>query len=236
MNENNLIARSLQEEIENVNQLIDLPAGYIKINLSTKGLVGAPKEFHVRNFKASEVLALSIATESEIPLRLITTLNSMIYEDVDVGTWHEKEVEELMLYIFCIFFKNTLTDVAFPYTDEDVAFLKNLPHGEEQVKYLLEGKYVPRTDISLSQNISTYDIERDFNPNITITNKNTGFNVTFGYIKYKDQLIVKKWIREYFKDLDAEYEPIGEKIKYNQNLKSKYSLDSVELSNKLLEE
>lgn len=234
MNDSNLILRSLQEEAFNIEGSLDIPVGYIPVNLSTKGLVGAPKEFHIRNFKASEVIALSTVTNAELPLRLITTLNSMIYEDVDVGTWHEKEVEELMLYIFCIFFKNTLTDIAFPVLEEDLEFLKNQPGGEDRLRFYKEGKYVPRTSINITEAISTYDLPSNFNPNITITNKKTGFNVTFSFTRYKDQLVVKRWIKSYFKDLEAEYEPIGDKIRFNQKVYSQYSLDNEELHKRLL--
>ena len=44
----------VHKEIENT---VNIPPGYIKVNLSTKGYLGAPKEFYIRNMSTVENLA-----------------------------------------------------------------------------------------------------------------------------------------------------------------------------------
>ena len=120
MNKNgNLILTSLMEADTYVKEVSSIPEGYIEVKLSTNGKVGAPSVVHVRNFKVSEIISLSLSGNSDLPIRLISILNDMILEDTDVFNWHEKEIEELMVYIFLSFYKPILTDVPFPFTDED---------------------------------------------------------------------------------------------------------------------
>ena len=96
MNKNgNLILTSLMESEREVKEVSSTPDGYIEVKLSTKGKVGAPSVVHVRNFKVSEIISLSLSSNADLPIRLIDILNDMILEDTDVFNWHEKEIEEL---------------------------------------------------------------------------------------------------------------------------------------------
>ena len=97
MNKNgNLILTSLMESEREVKEVSSTPDGYIEVKLSTKGKVGAPSVVHVRNFKVSEIISLSLSSNADLPIRLIDILNDMILEDTDVFTWHEKEIEEII--------------------------------------------------------------------------------------------------------------------------------------------
>ena len=117
MNRNNLIMSSLRDfEVQNTQTV---PPGYVAINLSTKGKLGAPKEFHIRNFKMKDIMALSLTEQGDLPERVVQVLNDMILEDVDVSNWHEKEVEETLVYVYMTFFEPTIKNVPFVVTDED---------------------------------------------------------------------------------------------------------------------
>lgn len=200
----------------------EVPAGYVEMRLSTKGRVGAPEVFHVRNFKVGELLNLSISTDAELPKRLISTLNDMIYEDIDVAQFHEKEVEELMVYIFTNFYQNKLEDVIFPLEDADYEYVKNTK--PDMLEDLKSGKWTPRTTIDIVNDADVYDVSDSFNPNITITNKKTGFHVTFGFIKYGDRLVVKDFLDEFYKDEETKFAGIRNQISRNNNA----SLDPVD--------
>lgn len=219
MNKNgNIILNSLTEIEKQTHQISETPAGYIEVKLSTKGKVGAPEIVHVRNFKVSEILALSISDQMELPSRLINILNDMIIEDTDVSTWHEKEVEELILYIFMTYYKGTMEDIPFPLNEEDMKYIKSQPNGEEKVKDIEEGKYVPKTSIVISEAVDTYELVEDFTPRITITNKKTGFYVTFDFIKYGDQIVIKNWMDSFFRNEETRFESIKNKLEYNKGI------------------
>ena len=219
MNKNgNLILTSLMESEREVKEVSSTPDGYIEVKLSTKGKVGAPSVVHVRNFKVSEIISLSLSSNADLPIRLIDILNDMILEDTDVFTWHEKEIEELMVYIFLSFYKPVLTDIPFPFTEEDFKNMESEPNGKEKVKDIKEGRWVPKTTIDIAYGVDTFDLSENFSPRITITNKKTGFYVVFDYIKYGDQLIIKRWMDSYFAEDEKRFERIKKQIEINRGI------------------
>ena len=223
MNTNNLILASLRE-VETASK-VQIPEGYAEIKLSTKGKLGAPALFHIRNFKVKDIIALSLTTEAELPLRLIPLLNEMIFEDVDVAQWHEKEVEELMVYLFVTFYQKTLNEVAFPLLPEDYEYLKTQPNGEELLKSIESKEWTPRVTINITEDADTYDLPDNFDPKITITNKKTGFHVTFDYVRYGDQLVIKKWLDSYFAEDEARFKVLKEQLSFNNNLARQIKID-----------
>ena len=219
MNKNgNLILTSLMEADTHVKEVSSIPEGYIEVKLSTKGKVGAPPVVHVRNFKVSEIISLSLSGNSDLPIRLISILNDMILEDTDVFNWHEKEIEELMVYIFLSFYKPILTDVPFPFNDEDFKKMEAEANGETRVRDIKEGRWVPKTTIDIASGVDTYDLDDTFNPEITITNRKTGFYVIFDYIKYGDQLVIKQWMDSYFAEDEKRFERIKKQIEINRGI------------------
>lgn len=215
---NNIILKSLKETEQVVDTFRDIPAGYIEVQLSTKGKVGAPSIVHVRNFKVSELLALSLTEKKDIPIRLVDILNDAIYEDVDVAEWHEKEVEELMVYIFISFYKPVISDLPFPLSDKDIEIIRQQPDGENKVQAIKEGKWIPKTTLDIAKGLDAYTLPDDFSPDVTITSKKTGFHVTFGFIKYGDQLKIRKWMDSYFANEEMKFERIKKQIEYNQGI------------------
>lgn len=218
MKSDNIVFKSLSEMEQEHIQSVSCPVGYLEINLSTQGKMGAPKSFHIRNFKVREILSLSLTSEQDLPSRLIEILNDMIYEDVDVGNWHEKEIEETMVYVFLNFYKDTLTDIAFPLDKSDLEYLATKPNGESLLKDIADKKWTPRTSITISKDASTYDLPEDFSTEITVKNKNTGFFVTFDYIKYKDQIVIKKWLDNLYREESFKYKVIEEQLRYNEEI------------------
>lgn len=233
MNENNgnILLNSLRNAEAEIKT--EIPVGYIEVKLSTKGKVGAPEKIHIRNFKVKDIIALSLSSDADIPARLVKILNEMILEDVDVAQWHENEIVELMLYLFATFYKEHLTDVAFPLTDADLEIIRNQENGEETIKDIKSKKYTPLTDIHILQDVDTYELKENFTSKITITNKKTGFHITFDYIKYGDQLIIKKWLEDFFRNEERRFRKIKDQITYNNNILNRLR-ESPEDLNKLI--
>lgn len=222
MNESNTL-KSLQNAIFNVKEESAIPAGYLAVELSTKGKLGAPSLIHIRNFKVKDIISLSLTSEADLPHRLIQILNDAIYEDVDVGEWHEKEVEELMFNVFATFYKNSLTDIIFPIEDEDLEYIKDVD--ESLYDSIINKEWTPRTSIDLFNDVSTYSVADNFNPRIKITNKKTGFYVVFDFIKYKDQVIIRRWLDDLYRAESVKYKLIEDQIAFNDNLYNKASED-----------
>lgn len=214
-NEGNIILNTIKDAEVEVKSAMEVPAGYLEIRLSTRGKVGAPEVIHVRNFKVSDIVTLAMSSDSEIPSRLISVLNSMIFEDVDVSQWHEKEVEELMVYIFRTFYKSVIEDVDFPLSQEDYDELAKDPERLEDVK---SHKWVPKTSININKDVEIYDLPKDFKSKVTIKNKKTGFYCTFDYIHYGDQIVIQRWLDSYFAEEEAKFKPLKNQIQFNANL------------------
>lgn len=218
-NEQNNIFEAFKETEQHMTQLAGIPAGYAEMRLSTQGKVGAPEVFHIRNFKMSDLAGLSLTTEELLPSRVISILNDMIYEKVNVATWHEKEIEELMVRLFMTFFKTVLTEVAFPLNREDLNLIATWPNGEETLKAIRDGKYIPRTDINLETGVELYDLDPNFNSKVKITNKKNGFYVVFDFVHYGDQIIIQRWLDSYYSEEEKRFAGIKAQRDFNQVLR-----------------
>ena len=212
------IFETLSQEVKSAKNRDEVPPGYIEIALSTKGRVGAPAIVHVRNFTVGELVELSLTNETDLPRRLISALNNAIYEETDVADWHESEIEELLIYIYSEFYKSTLEAVEFPLLSEDYEFVKNGPDGEQRYVDLKERKWIPRTTIKLLRDVDPYEISDNYSPEITITNKKTGFYVTFSYIKYGDRLLVKNWLDKFYREEEKQFATLIENLRYNSTV------------------
>lgn len=223
----NIIYNSLKEAEVGTQTTRELPPGYLEVRLSTKGKLGAPEVVHVRNFKVSDIVALSMVADNDIAAKLIDVLNDMIYENVDVSQWHEKEIEELMVYIFKTFYKSTLEDIDFPLTDKDYEILKERDRYED----VKSGKWTPKTSIVIDKDVDIYDLPEDFNSKITVTNRRTGFYCTFNYVKYGDQLIIKRWLDSYYAEQEQRFRLLKSQIQINNNLLKKMQENPEVVSN-----
>ena len=198
------------------------PAGYMPIELSTKGKLHAPKLFHIRNFKTNEIMALSLTEDRDLPLRLVDLLNDMIYEEgVDVSKFHEREVVETMVKLYASFYSPIFRDVVFPIQEDDLQHLRdNLPkvEAEKQIKDLLEGRWKPLVDIDIINNVHTYDEVEKLKPSVTITDKKTGFSVAFRLPLYGDLAVVKRWLNEAFADEEKSFVAIKQKLEVRERM------------------
>jgi len=209
-----------------VTQTTKIPSGYLPMELSTNGHFGVPKLFHIRNFTTSELLEISLFQTEALPEKIISILGDMIYEKSDVSQWPEKVIVELMIKIYANFFGSTLTDVDFPWNDEDVDWMISHEQ-EERVKDLKSGKFIPKTDIMLS-NISTIDLGDDVKDKIVITKKgDDGINLKFlSFPRYGDSLLLRKYVKEKFSESDRQFN----RIKQQWEILQKYMDESRDLN------
>jgi len=201
------------------------PLGYLPITLSTNGSFGTPSKVWVRNFSLEDTLHLSMATEELLPEYLISVLNKNIWstEEVNVASWAEKQVVELLLKLYANFYGTSINDITFPIKDEDIEYLRKNKK-EDTIKKIEDG-WKPITDIQLT-NINFIDVKEPYKSNIRIKSK-SGFSVLFSIPRFGDTIALKKIIKEKYYESDKIYDPISERYENNPELVSLEELEAM---------
>lgn len=198
-----------------------VPAGYVPIVLSTKGKVGAPEKFHIRNFKTKDIMSLALTEEEALPERLVSLLQDLIYEkDVDVKKFHENEIIETMLLLYHSFYSDTI-EIPFPLEEADYEDIRSKfapAAAEEKIRDLTSGRWKPVTMISISKDIDTYDLPADFSPTAVVKSKQTGFTLGFRLPYYGDTLLVKKWLRETFGEAEKKFQRTAKVLEIQERM------------------
>lgn len=215
-------ANALESIGSNVEEDYKVPSGYISMELSTNGLLGAPKRFHTRNFDTSDILNLALSEDEELPEKVAKMLDNLIYEDdVSVMNFHEKEVIEYLARLYQAFFANILKDIEFPWNEEDLKYLQNLlgknsTEYEGRVADLKTRRWIPKVSIDLSA-VDTYDLdEKTFKTKINLTTKD-GFKVGFSYPRYGDVVTLRNFILQVFREQDKQFASIKDMLRFRRD-------------------
>jgi hypothetical protein len=201
----------------------EVPSGYITIELSTNGLVGAPKRFHARNFDTADLLNLALSENEDLPEKVAKMLDNLILEDdVSVLNFHEKEVVEFLVRLYQAFYSTVLKEVDFPWNEEDINHLKK-QYGENSTEFqtryadLKAGREKPKVDIDLAA-VRTVDIDpATFRTDIYLTEKATGFSAGFSFPRYGDVVVLRNFILQEFRQRDKEFANLKEILKFRQD-------------------
>lgn len=211
-------------------QKLAIPAGYMEINLSTKGKIGAPASFHVRNFTTEDLMDLSATDQSEIPIQVINCLQSIIYEPVevcDVKKFHENEVIETLFRIYREYFNTVLVDMPWKMTDEDKEFLKKQFGGAQSPDYLNRiaayetEEWVPRWDIDL-ESFEFFEVPDEIKTTIEAEFGN-GTKVEYTMPRYGDVILLKEVIDAYFKEEENKFRQTSESLLQKAQLKKAFN-------------
>lgn len=232
LNDSILLAKMKEVEAQT-----KIPAEYVEVRLSTRGLAGAPEVFHIRNMKTKDMISLAMISEEELPEKVLQLLQTLIYEkDVNVMHFHEQEVIETLLILYLSFYSANLEDVDFPVQQSDLDWLKehNTPEEyEEKIAALKDGRWKPKVTINLKTDVETYDIDpKTFKSTITVKSKKTGDRIVCGYLYYGDVVVLKHWIRSVFAEQDAKYALLKVKVEKKRAMLDKYkNNEPVDLTN-----
>jgi hypothetical protein len=200
----------------------DIPNGYISIELSTHGLVGAPARFHTRNFDTSDLMNLALSEDEELPEKVAKMLDNLILEkDVSVMNFHEQEVIEYLVRLYQAYYSTVLKEVDFPWGDADIEYLKTqLGTGSEfetQVADLRAGRWAPKTDVDLAL-VETYDIDKaSFKKEVYIKEKKTDFQAGFSFPRYGDIVILRNFMLKEFRERDKQFAMVKETLKFRRD-------------------
>ena len=172
----------LEEEVKD-HTLI--PFGYIEVKLDSNGKLSAPQILHFRNYEMSEIIGLAACTDEKRTEALIKCLNEMVWEDFDCNQLHERELEEILMYIHATYWGTFLSDRRF--------FIDDTITDEEKLN---DEKNIAMTNIPISD-IQTKLIDSEFQEPIFISldKKKIGFRLP----RVGDMIIAKKFIaKKYF--------------------------------------
>jgi hypothetical protein len=203
------------------------PPGYIPMELSTKGKMGAPKIFHIRNFDTKDIANLALTDQYDLPEKVCQMLDNLIFEkNCSVLVWHEKEVVELLVRLFMAYFTNVLTEMEFPVDDSDYQFLaEKLGADSDEYKTKVADlklkRWIPRTDIDLKK-AETYDIPDNFKSSVNIKSEKTGFTLRFSYPRFGDVITIKKFIDEEYKEQDKRFAKIRQMLDFKRSMEERY--------------
>lgn len=221
-NENEMLKKA-RDDFENK---LNIPSGFIEVRLSTCGKIGAPPRFYIRNFSTEDVVNLNITDPEERPLKLISILQGLIYEkDVDIKQFHQKEVIELLLLMYEVFYTEVFANQTWIPTEEDLEFLKEECGGEDtdayrnRIRALNNGQWKPVFDINISKDIKFHEIKDDFKCNAKISRKygNDLFTATFTLPKFGDIVTLRSFVDTIFKERDRQFARITEIVKFRKD-------------------
>ena len=201
---------------------LEVPPGYQRIRMSTKGKFGAPEYLHIRNFSVEEALALGSIAQDELPIKVNSLLQAIIFEkDVDISKFYEAEVSELCIHFYEVFYSNTLKEIQYKVTDADKEWmLKNIYKGTKSAEYQnwlrgIENGQISHTyDIDLRQ-VRYYTISDDAKKYIKY--KNGDFSCVFQYPRFGDSAILQKALKEKFRQQDITMGPLYKIFKNRQD-------------------
>ncbi len=97
------------------------PAMYKEKSLSTKGKLSVPAVLHIRDYMGTDVMELGMANTDEFLPNLLKIVKSVVWEDIDPFLLHEKELEEILVFIYGSNWDTVLQDYAYIPTDEEWA-------------------------------------------------------------------------------------------------------------------
>ena len=217
---------ALVEAADKVAEQNKVPPGYIEIRLSTKGQYGAPEVFHCRNFSTEDLVHLAVSEDAEVAQRTVEFLNKIIYEDIDVGNFHEKEVIETLFIIYTTFYGHMLTDLVWQADDKDKEYLASQYGGtlsqeyQDRIKQLEDGRWKPRYDIDL-HHVHTFKVPDNSPTQAIIKNERTGFSCVYSWPRYGDVLKVKEYAEIIYKEEDRKYEAVARNLQMYKEAQQK---------------
>lgn len=200
-----------------------IPDGYMTIKMSTKGRVGAPAEFHIKDLTVEDLVGLSLADNEDVQIKTIAKLQSLILEDdVDIKKFSEGEVVETCIKLYGHFYSSVIRGLPYTVKDDDLKAMAKRWGGEDSEDYksllrdLANGKWKPTYDIDINS-LDYYDIPENFEKNIRVSKKGSDFYCVYSYPRYGDVVILRDYINKIYKEKDKRYARNLETWKYAQD-------------------
>lgn len=199
-----------------------IPAGYIKVELSTNGKLGAPSIFHLKSFGLEEVMRLFTSEPNERPIKICEAIQKLIWEkEVIVKDFHEKEVVETLIIMFRSFYGDTLKDIDYFPDQADWDRLAEKLGGKTSDEYIrkyqsyINKNWSPKINIEL-KNLDYYKTSSDIKKTAQITKK-SGLNCKYAYPRYGDVAYMKDIISDRWEEEDKRWHSIADTIRFRRD-------------------
>ncbi len=224
--------KSLDEQAAEIAAQPKVPVGYMTMELSTKGKLGAPAVFHIRNFKTEDLVGLAIEDESKIQMEVAEMLQELIFEpkeQVDVMKFHEKEVVETILRLYKNYYQSQLKGLQWELTDEDKEVIAMEEGGADTDKYkrriaaIQRGEEKQFFDINLKK-VEFYELPEKVSDTIRVTKKDpeTGAEcvIEYTYPRYGDVMMLNNFIKNVpeIKEGERRFASITENVKFRNKM------------------
>jgi len=213
--------KSLKAVEKSMSTKIEAPAGYYEVELSTQGKVGAPASVLVKNFGASEILTLSTLENEDLPEKVSGVLQGLLWnpdKDINILDWDEREIVELLVKMYKMFFGPAFTGITWEMQDSDWSYIEEKEGKQKMLDKkdaYINDRWKPTFDIDLT-NLQFYEVPKEHKLEYSITSKKRNFSVTFGYPKFGDVLAIKKFIEKAFEVQDKRWAKTREILEYKQ--------------------
>ena len=207
----------------------DSPLGYYPIEMSSKGVYGAPKSFYVRNFSTEEALELGMVAQEDLPIKIIGMAQNLIYDNgANISNFLDSEVSEFLIKFYMTFYQHKLCDLEYVPTEKDKKFAaKELFSGEDSPEYqgwlraVSNGKLKFKFDIDLNS-VQYYDVDPSQPQPKRVKYTKNGFECTFAYPRFGDVVVIQKAIKDKFREQDRKWGPLYDKFKRKQDMENRY--------------
>jgi hypothetical protein len=154
-------------------------------------------------------------------------LDELVWEkNISVRDFHEKEVIELLLFIYETFYTDVFPNLDWVLTEEDWDFLADRCGGRDTDAFLQQerayknGTVKPKFDVSLTEGVHYHKIDPAIKTKVKIDKKN-GFSAVFGMPKFGDVMTLRFFIENMWKDEDKKFAAIGDTIKFRRDAEEK---------------
>ncbi len=229
--------KTLDEAAKEIREERQVPAGYMTMELSTKGKFGAPAKFHIRNFLTEDLVTLAIEDEDKVQLAVANMLQDLIFEpkeEVDIMKFHEKEVVETILRLYKRYYQTTLKGLPWELTEEDKELIaleeggKDTDNYRRRIEAVKRGEEKRFFDIDLKQ-VDFYPVPDTITKVARITQKDpeTGepFVVEYTFPRYGDAMMLQKFLKEIpeFKEGEKKFASITENVKFRQKMEQRWA-------------
>lgn len=189
--------KSDKEIIKKIEDAPSIPSGYVAVKLSSMGKLGFPAIVHVRDYRFDEALMMAEMNDTNTAEVLRQIINSVIFEDVDIGKAHRQDLMEIMITIYGTWYYPTIESMRY-YVNPD-----------------LEGeKLNAKGNISIAtipvNNIKTTPLSEKVSIPIMIKKKD--FEVGLVLSRIENEIIATKFVEEKYARQDQEKNELKKKI------------------------
>lgn len=181
----------------------------IPVKLSSVGKLGLPAVIHVKDYSYSDAIKMASAnTDAEMVTVLLSVLDNIIVEDIELDKLTNQDVLEILLSIQGTWYSPS---VEYPYYVDDTLTGAELKSKENLSKATI-----------LINDVKTSPFPADKQVPIEVEDSSVGFSAKFDYPRFYEYAIVQDYIDNKYSETDNQMEETERKIRNKTNTAEEY--------------